>query len=153
MASGWSLGQVFGLEPPPRAVTLRSRTFRSISAAAVAHGLAANVVQDRLTRGWSVPEAFGLAPHARPRYRQQWRDYLVVSPQGARLRVRDLRRFTRAQNLEQGVLRLLAANPSLRWQGWSCRRASAEDDSVPLWQGDKPTRADPKESPVRMNGA
>lgn len=65
---GWTLREALGLDRPPprtksgRTISVGGVTFKSIKAAAEAHGLSAGAVRARLDSGWTTEQALGLVP-------------------------------------------------------------------------------------------
>ena len=72
---GWTTEEALGLEKPKsrwarKQITItiggKPRSFKSVSTAAIAVGIDESLVYGRLTKGWTVDEAFGLVPRKKP---------------------------------------------------------------------------------------
>ncbi len=89
----WSLEQACGLHSPPKSIanhhgkplTVAERTFPSIAAACLAHGVKVGVFHARRRSGWSLEEALAAAPRARA-LRGQVKPWIITGRSFASLR-------------------------------------------------------------------
>jgi hypothetical protein len=143
LSNGWSVEQALGLvRPPPRAdhkpVCVSQLVFESLSDAAQYFGLSYDKARGRLSRGWSMEEAFGLAPYP-PKSAGECAPkksmHVVTDAQGRQGLVHDLAGFERGRGVEPGTLFVLRgiADPTVTLHGWQCRVATVADAGLPMW--------------------